>query len=77
MKAQGVRTDFIYGTKRVDASTLSRKPSQTAELSEEAFEKSLNNSSESGGHARPILLFVHGYNVTFEDAIASRARAQH
>jgi esterase/lipase superfamily enzyme len=74
VKAQGVRTDFIYGTKRVAASTLSGKPSQTAELSEEGFEKSLNNSTESGGHSKPILLFVHGYNVTFEDAITSGAR---
>jgi esterase/lipase superfamily enzyme len=74
VKGQGVRTDFINGTKRLSPSTLSLKLIPPTELSEETFEKSLNNSSQSGVLSRPILLFVHGYNVTFEDAMISGAR---
>jgi esterase/lipase superfamily enzyme len=74
VKGQGVRTDFINGTKRVNPSMLSRKTLQSAELSEKTFGTSLNNRTESGEPSRPILLFVHGYDVTFEDAITSGAR---
>ena len=70
----GVRSDYIADAKRLPQSTRLTPPVifHIADLSKFIHEIS-NRKADQSGRQRRVIVFVHGYNVSFDEAVRTAA----
>jgi esterase/lipase superfamily enzyme len=70
----GVRSDYIADAQRLPQNTTLKSPVVSSISDISAFLKEISNrKADRLGKPRRVILFVHGYNVSFDDAMRSAA----
>jgi esterase/lipase superfamily enzyme len=70
---EGIRTDYLPDATFVSAASYTDSPEITSFVDFDNFRAATRREAKNGKSTRKILLFVHGFNTSFEDALKRTA----